>query len=201
MGPRPWGSEDRVHDLLLRAGVREAWSTRTGVLGGEPVLVFQGESRKTLGIYDPEGSEIGEAIRIEDRYSEVGYRYHYELRDQELRCALRDTTRRRFGIDSWYYTFLVLGPDGTEIGTVTQSGRSNHSYAIASGGRSIAAVHRASRLKAMSERRSSFSGETLFRRGQWLVDGMTSEMWCVEDEPGIVWLGSPTLASGESHTS
>ena len=91
--------EDRIRGLLSRAGVAERETSPTGVLSTEPVLVFRGEWQETLRIYDQNGRQIGEARRIKDRYSKVGHRYHYELWDTELRCVLRDVTRRRFGAD------------------------------------------------------------------------------------------------------
>jgi hypothetical protein len=89
---------------------------------------------KTLRIYDQSGRQIGEARRIKDRYSKVGHRCHYELWDTELRCVLRDVTRRRFGADSLTHAFSVLGADAAEIGTITRSGSSHDSYVIAIGG-------------------------------------------------------------------
>ena len=79
---------------------------------------------------DPNGGEIGGAVRIEDRYSRVGYQYHYELGDGQLRCVVRNVTRPRSG---WACAFSVLGSDGAEIATITRSATDvNDSYVIAS---------------------------------------------------------------------
>jgi hypothetical protein len=89
--------EDRIRGFLSRAGVVEREASPTGVLSTESVLVFWGEWQQTLRLYDRNGRQIGEARRIRDRYSKVGYRYHYGLWDTELRCVVRDVMRPRFG--------------------------------------------------------------------------------------------------------
>ena len=172
-----------IRALVSRVGVPAAQSSSTRLLSTEPVLVFWGEPRRSLGIYDQHGSDIGAAVRIKDRYSRVGYRYHYELSDTELRCVLRDVTRRRLGIDSWTYTFSVRDADGAEIGQIIQSGTSNDSYVITSGGRAVASVRRVTRREALNEH-SPFKPTALSQRGQRLFDVATSRIWCIEDEPG-----------------
>jgi hypothetical protein len=67
-------TEDHIRGFLSRAGVAEGETSPTGVLSTESVLVFWGEWRHSLGIYDQNGSKIGHARRIKDRYSQVGYR-------------------------------------------------------------------------------------------------------------------------------
>ena len=178
-------NEDRIRGLLSRAGVAERETIPTGVLSTEPVLVFRGGWQETLRIYDQNGGQIGEARRIKDRYSKVGHRYHYELWDTELRCVLRDVTRRRFGADSLTHAFSVLGADAAEIGTITRSGSSNDdSCVVAIGGRSVATASRVPRRTVMSERKSSATPMTLIRRAKQLIEGVTSMVWRVEDEPG-----------------
>jgi hypothetical protein len=166
-------------DLLMRAGVADALPSGTDAITAEPVLVLCGTWRENLRIYDRSGKKIGTAERSEDSYSDVGYRYDYELRDTQLRCVLRDTTRRRFGIDSFTYAFSVLGADGAEIGAIIQSGKSQHGYTIASDGRSIAAVHRVPTHAGQSARSSSAA-----RAAQHLIDRVHGRVWCIEDEPG-----------------
>jgi hypothetical protein len=175
--------EDRIRGFLSRAGVAEREASPTGGLSTESVLVFWGEWQRTLRIYDRNGRQIGEARRVRDRYSKVGYRYHYELWDTELRCVLRDVMRPRSG-DSSSHAFSVLGRDEAEIGRITRSGSSNDSYVIAIGGRSVATSSRVPRRAVMSERRSSATPMTLVRRAGQLIDGVTSMVWCIEDEPG-----------------
>ena len=63
--------EDQIRGFLSRGGVGEAETSPTGVLSTESVLVFWGEWRHSLGINDQNGSNIGGAPRIEDRYSQV----------------------------------------------------------------------------------------------------------------------------------
>ena len=156
----------------------------TGELSTEPVVVFDGASRQTLDIYDQNGKAIGAAVRVKDRYSQVGYRYHYELSDTQLRCVLRDVTRRRFGIDSWTYAFSVLGADGAELGTITQSGTRNDSYVVATGGPPVAAIRRVPLREATSNRPLSEPPMTLSRRSRRLFDRVTGKVWSIEDEPG-----------------
>jgi hypothetical protein len=176
--------EDRIRGLLSRAGVAERETRPTGVLSTEPVLVFRGNWQETLRIYNQNGRQIGEARRIKDRYSKVGHRYHYDLWDTELRCVLRDVTRRRYGADSLTHAFAVLGADAAEIGTITRSGSSDDSCVVAIGGRSVATARRVPRRAVMSDRKSSATPITLTRRAKQLIDGVTSMVWRVEDEPG-----------------
>jgi hypothetical protein len=98
--------------------------------------------------------------------------------------VLRDVTRRRFGADSLTHAFSVLGADAAEIGTITRSGSSDDSYVIAIGGRSVATARRVPRRTVMSEQKSSATPMTLIRRAKQLIDGVTSMVWRVEDEPG-----------------
>jgi hypothetical protein len=102
------------------------------MLSSDRVVVFRGEGRQSLSIYGQDGSVIGSAVRVKDDYKQVGFRYHYELRDTELRCVLRDVTRRRLGVDSLPYSFSVLGADGADIGAITQSGRGMYDHLTSS---------------------------------------------------------------------
>jgi hypothetical protein len=154
------------------------------MLSTERVLVFRGEGRQSLSIYGQDGSAIGSAVRVKDDYKRVGFRYHYELRDSELRCVLRDVTRRRFGLDSLAYTFSVLGADGAEIGTITHSGRSSDSYEIALAGRPVGRVRGTPHLERIRTGRPLARPMTLSDTARGLYDHLTSRAWHVEDEPG-----------------
>jgi hypothetical protein len=144
--PKPKPPE-QIEALVRRAGVAEAPGSAPGGLSTAAVIVFCGEVG--FRIYDRDGSEIGAAMAFKDRYSKVGYSRHHELLDTQLRCVLRDRTRRRFGSEWGNYRFSVLGADEAEIGTITQSG-SRDDYVIASRGRDVATIRRAPNLNGSS---------------------------------------------------
>jgi hypothetical protein len=178
------GIEQAILQLLRRAGVDGAPLPSTGMLSSDRVLVFRGDGRQSLSIYGQDGSAIGSAVRVRDDYKQVGFRYHYELRDTELRWVLRDLTRRRLGVDSLTYAFSVLGADGADIGTITQSGRSNDSYEIALAGRVAGRVRGTSRLERIRDGRPFTRSMTLSEATRGTYDHLTSRAWQVEDEPG-----------------
>jgi hypothetical protein len=158
----------------------------------EPVLVFCGSWRETLGIYDQRGSEIGAAIRITDRYSTVGYRHHYELRDTELRCLLRDVTRHRWSL---WHTLSLLDPNGEEIAKIASSGAK--SLTITADGQSIAEVRPVRRNEARIRKPPRTRQKEIGPVAR-LVDLVSSrKVWSVDDAPGhsvarITYLGSLT---------
>jgi hypothetical protein len=88
---------------VSRAGISDPRPGGDGTLLGEPVLVF----RPGYGIFDQDGNKLGTAHRIHDKYP------HYELRDTEVRCVVRNTMRNRNRHGSvWEY--VVCTPDGEE---------------------------------------------------------------------------------------
>ena len=125
---------EEIDVLMRRADVTPTKVAATGPLTAEPVLAVcarwptgligisptRARGVPSYDIHDSAGSRIGVAVRFEDRYKEVGYRYHYELYDTELRCVLRDVTpRSRLGI-SGLDAFSVLEADGAQLGTLTK---------------------------------------------------------------------------------
>jgi hypothetical protein len=143
------------------------------------VLVFHGRWRKSLTIYDRHGSEIGVAARGRDRYSEVGYRYHYDLQDSELRCVLRDITKRRIGLESRSYAFAVHAPDGAEIGEIRRAGGVND-YTISSDGVAMASVRHVPWRRAARDHATDLPVE--LGRRERLIDRFGSRVWYVSDE-------------------
>jgi hypothetical protein len=94
---------------VSRAGISDPRPGGDGTLLGEPVLVF----RPGYGIFDQDGNKLGTAHRIHDKYP------HYELRDTEVRCVVRNTMRNRNRHGSvWEY--VVCTPDGEEVARLSR---------------------------------------------------------------------------------
>jgi hypothetical protein len=174
-----------VQRLLLRAGVPVGRSQSTGVLTTEPILVFLGEPREDYGIYDQHDRLVGVAAKVKDRYSKVGYGYHYEISDTQPRCELRDVTRRRFGVDSLWHAFSVVDPTGSEIGRIALTGRRNDSYEITVGGRPVGRLRYFPQRQTVIEPQPFAAPPTLIEKGKRLIDRATSRVWSIEDESGL----------------
>jgi hypothetical protein len=100
-------------------------------------------------------------------------------------CLARyDATPSSLGVDSLAYAFSVLGADGADIGTITQSGRSNDSYEIALAGRVAGRVRGTSHLERIRDGRPFTRSMTLSEAARGTYDHLTGRAWHVEDEPG-----------------
>ena len=106
-------AERDVRKLMHRAGIVEPHPIGTGTLTTEPLLILQGSPSSDLQIYDQRGRWLGEAARSRDRYTAVGYHHHYNLRDTQLRCVLRNTTRGRWSVTP--KTYAIVSPEGSAI--------------------------------------------------------------------------------------
>jgi hypothetical protein len=188
-----------VEDLLRRAGAASAPAQVGRSLNTESVLVFSGVWHQTLLIYGPDGGQIGTALRFKDRRSEVGYRFHDELRnlESELRYTVRDTTPRGL---SRTHRFVVLNADEAEIGTITQSGSGTDRYEIAVNGR-LAAIVQSSKSAPVAVERSSAVRRSstrtgLLGRGRALWERLNTTVWTIETAEGdrvaqVTLLASP----------
>jgi hypothetical protein len=183
--PVPKPPED-VEELLRRTGAGGTPAQMGRTLGTESVLVFCGEWHESLRIYGQDGSEIGAAVRFNDRRSVVGYSAHYELRDSELMCIVRDMTAG--GFRRHRHTFAVVTADDVELGTIMRSQSARTSYEIAVDGRPAATIQPDKRVPASVRRspasRRSPTSTTLIGKAQALFDRMSARVWAMETAAG-----------------
>src|SRR5690242_13859148 len=90
--------ERRIRTLLSRAGVVEPLPGGQGTLVSEPILVFDGSNHSSFDVFNQYGHPVGNANRIDGRYSRDGYQYRYEVRDTQLRFTITDVSKGR-GLD------------------------------------------------------------------------------------------------------
>jgi hypothetical protein len=160
-GPRdPDRAQRKVVELVARAGIIEPREEGDGTLITEPILVFRGRSGSSLQIFDQHGNEIGSARHADSRY---------ELRDREIRCTVRELSKRAKGLE---YELVVAGPDGRELGKINHDkprlfGAWEGGVRIISRGRMIALLRRDPGRWVAPERVSAFSW---ISRAHYLVD-------------------------------
>jgi hypothetical protein len=186
--------------LLLRAGISEPRASANRVLTGQSILVFSGNWQATLEVFDQTGARLGSAVRHDDRYGEVGHHFHYELRDTEARCVMRDITSTRLGVRSRRRTFSIAGPGGAEVGTIEQESiranlgslgdeldrRRGRTPSIADGviinnGHTIATIHERRPTEELRKPRPA-TAPTPLGKVHGLVDRISRRVWYIDDE-------------------
>jgi hypothetical protein len=152
----------------------------------QSVLVFCGAWKETLLIYGQDGLQVGAAARFKDRRSKVGYSAHYELRDSELMCIVRDMTPG--GFRTHRLRFAVLTADEAEIGTITRSEGATDRYEIAVDGRPAATIQCIEwvpiAVRRSSAGRRSSTSTILLGKAQALYDRLTAKVWTIDTASG-----------------
>jgi hypothetical protein len=180
-------AQRKVAELMARAGIIQPREKGDGTLLTEPILVFRGPSRSSLQIFDQHGNEIGSARRRDKRY---------ELRDRELRCTVRELTKRAKGLE---YEFLVAGPDDRELGTIMQDkvrifGAWEVWPRLISHGRMIAMLHRYRGSWVPPQR---VSASSWISRAHYLIDHVSCCRFSIGQDRAWITYIRPSILPGQ----
>jgi hypothetical protein len=91
-------------------------------------VLFRGDNRGNLTLYDRMGNSLGETVRSSGRRRKVGYCQRYEYRDVHATCVfvVLDVTMATRPWRFTKYQYLTCWPNGTEVASVHRTARSDY---------------------------------------------------------------------------